>query len=957
MRHDAGACACQTPGEPCDCVGDGCQPSTDCTGYACSDAYTCGAADLVFMARGTLCSDGAVCTFDDVCDGEGRCSGTLDHNLCSNFDICDGEELCDPADADRDVNGCVAGTPPNLSDGIECTVDSCRDGVIMHTPEGCAICETDRECQPEQGGVACLRYFCDEICMAQPRPQGTMCDDERSCTQTDACDANGLCVGADPSDALCNDQLWCDGIEICQPNHPNANADGCRPSVAPDPDDELPCTDDTCVECDPEDPRCDEGLEGELIHTPTLRCECLQDADCDEMADPCFVGTCTEGTYTCAIAPAEVDTPCNDGLACTDGDRCDADQHCVPQTDNCDCEVDADCTDDDDNVCLLSGACSEGVCQYTFASDGTACGDVACAAGSTCDGAGACDEVLDHDACTGPCRAAAMCDPDNGDADGCVYEPANDGACVVNCGDGDIEGACVVGVCQVPPEGPTGTQSCANEADDDCDGDVDNADSDCLTPDTVTVGGDDTGTVGAPSVLTIEAADGAQDATNQAGNLYCVGRVERYFEGFDSASVIENIDVDPNLAPIGTLGADVASGVTYAGATGMRICNGKGLLLGPFVQPSAAQELSLMLRIRMASMNPNGVGVNERFIVSYRNAVTGTEGEVELFVPTVGLDQFDDTLRDYQNVFYNAGGIGAVTVRLEMVSRDGGSDPNRCAFVDSVGMYAVPLYRAITDQVPGELTYLQWTWDGTTEDAEMEFEPGDGAEGNIVDSFFTQLPPGQDLRLEGRAKHTDAKGMQWDNGFQPGSIFLPPVTATPDDYDRSESVRLDWAMAMRNSASWGQGDAVDARFGVGNDPASYRKIGSAFPLDAPVQYVSQYYAGPNRDGSHKVRHRFVVELPEEMKPLLGRNLGFFRDVASAADASAYLDDIDLHTRHNDLYITFAPGGPQGYDSPVHEIALTSQVAGRVRVECYWQLPATADTPTIASAPHYLTISE
>lgn len=948
--NDPAGCDCQTPGDACACVGDGCQEGNACVGYICSDSFSCGEDDIAFMAAGTSCEDGVACTFDDVCDGEGGCRGTLDNNLCSNFDICDGEEICDPDAPDNDINGCIDGVPPNLDDGIDCTQDRCENNEIIHEPVGCELCNNDEECVPDQGANACLRYFCNDICMTEPLDEGTLCDDGRGCTDGDTCDGNGQCIGREANDTFCNDEMWCDGIEICQPNHQMADEMGCRPGPAPDPNDDVACTDDACVECDPEDLNCSPGLEGELVNTPTERCECIVDGDCAEDAEVCFVGTCTEGPYTCEFEAADVGTACDDGVGCTDGDQCDADQACVPQVDNCECEVDSDCTEDDDNVCILDGTCDDGVCNYTFAADDVSCSDAECAQGSTCDGLGTCELILDDAACEGTCRNNATCDPENGDDQGCVFEPANEGACVINCGNGDVNGTCAEGACAVPPEGPTGDLTCTNEIDDDCNGQIDLDDSACGTPDTVTVGGDDSGTVDNGVILTVDPG-----LTNQTDNLYCVGRLESYFESFDDAAVIDDIEESEVLTAIGEPGNDLEAGVTYEGETGLKICNGKGLLIGPFPQPALGDQLGLMLRIRMASMNPNGIGVNERFVVSFRNDETGSDDDGDFFVPMVGLDLLDSAIHDYQNVLFNGSGFGPVTIRLELINRDGNSDPNRCAFIESVGMYEVPFFRLEPDAVPAEIDYLQWTWGGRTEDAEMEFEPGDGSDADLETMFFTELPDGADLRLEGRAKHSNAKGMQWDNGNEIATIRLPEISAVPENLDRSESVRLDWAMAMRNRAVWAGGDAMDAFFGYNEDLSTFRKIGTALPEDAPHPYVTQYKAGEN--GSRRVQHRFVVELPEEMKPLLDRQIGFAKPTQADGDSHGYLDDIDIYVRNHDNYMSFVGNGPQNNDSSVHEVTLTSQHPGRVRVQCYWQLPGQADTPTVASDSFYVTITE
>ena len=142
------------------------------------------------------CDDGNVCT-DDTCDALSACVYTPveDGTPCPDSDLCNGEETCQ-------AGVCEAGTPLTCNDSEACTDDSC---------------------EPATG------------CIYTPVEDGTSCDDDKFCTETDICQA-GVCEGS---------------------------GDPC--------DDENDCTDDTCYEVDdscsyicnasgPADPCCEDPV-------------------------------------------------------------------------------------------------------------------------------------------------------------------------------------------------------------------------------------------------------------------------------------------------------------------------------------------------------------------------------------------------------------------------------------------------------------------------------------------------------------------------------------------------------------------------------------------------------------------------------------------------------------------------------------------------------------------------
>ena len=110
-------------------------------------------------------------------DSDNTCSADGD---CDDGVFCNGPERCDPVAEDADPRGCLAGEPPQTDDGVDCTADSCSD--------------VRRE------------------------------------------------VVHEPDDELCNDNLFCNGVETC-----DAVRD-CQAGVAPEMDDGLDCTMDSCNE-------------------------------------------------------------------------------------------------------------------------------------------------------------------------------------------------------------------------------------------------------------------------------------------------------------------------------------------------------------------------------------------------------------------------------------------------------------------------------------------------------------------------------------------------------------------------------------------------------------------------------------------------------------------------------------------------------------------------------------
>jgi hypothetical protein len=144
--------------------------------------------------------------------------------------------------------------------------------------------------------------------------------------------------------------------------------------------------------------------------------------DCSTIAPPpCEVAQCNTATGQCGLVPSPDDSPCDDGLYCTIGEKCKAGK-CSGQANDCG---------------LTAPACEYVSCDETSKScalspqaDGTACdgatGDVCTLSGVCQQGACAaqpksCDFEPAPDACH-----VAQCNPQSGACD--VYVAGNDGA-------------------------------------------------------------------------------------------------------------------------------------------------------------------------------------------------------------------------------------------------------------------------------------------------------------------------------------------------------------------------------------------------------------------------------------------------------------------------------------------------------------------------------------------------
>ncbi len=182
----------------------------------------------------------------------------------------------------------------------------------------------------------------------------TDCDDDVDCTD-DVCDTSQACQH-DPNDGLCDNGVWCDGIEVCDPTADcQAGTEPCGDNLCLE--DLQECSD---VECNvpsdcPPGQTCSE--DGNCVDA-----ECSVDADCDDGVD------CTEDVCASQMCQHDAnDSLCDNGFWCDGIEVCDsnldcragpepcaADPFCLEYSDEC---SDVECLVGYD--CVIGKTCSE----------------------------------------------------------------------------------------------------------------------------------------------------------------------------------------------------------------------------------------------------------------------------------------------------------------------------------------------------------------------------------------------------------------------------------------------------------------------------------------------------------------------------------------------------------------------------------------------------------------------
>jgi hypothetical protein len=275
------------------------------------------------------------------------------------------------------------------------------------------------------------------------------------------CPATDLATRVCLIDGDCDDGLHCNGSETC-------NGGVCQSGTAPDCDDGVICTIDSCNEdtdlCDNvyNDSLCDDGE----ACTEDL-CD-LETGECVNIWPECGLD---DGCCAPECGPEDPDCTCGDGYCAgaVNGEDCDT------------CPQDCD-SGQGGGTC---GACFKGVCngECNPKKEGPDCADCA---PSYCCGDGVCEGLEDSVSCEVDCGSPPACGDTHCDAaedkcscpDDCGSAPSTE----ADCSDG-IDNDCDGPTDCDDPDCSTDSAelSCSNGIDDDCDGYVDCDDSDCDT--------------------------------------------------------------------------------------------------------------------------------------------------------------------------------------------------------------------------------------------------------------------------------------------------------------------------------------------------------------------------------------------------------------------------------------------------------------------------------------------
>lgn len=361
------------------------------------------------------------------------------------------------------LRGTVDATAPDTPAPIDSAVDAAPDAAPVDScvgmPDGTA-CDDDNACTQTDtcAGGACVGSnavtctasdachvdgVCDPAtgtCSTPDAPDGTMCDDGNACTTTDVC-SSGTCIGADaPMGTMCDDGNACTQMDACM-------AGACIGGNA------VTCTaSDACHVagvCDPSTGTCSNPIAPDGTTCSDAN-NCTQTDTCVAgtcvggnpvtctASDACHVaGTCNPATGMCTNPNAPDGTQCNDNNACTQTDTC--------RSGTCQGTNPITCTASDQ--CHRAGVCnpSTGMCTNPPAPNGTPCDDSnGCTENDQCRN-GNCESGPPKTcAPTDQCFLAGTCDMTTGL---CSNPTAPDGT---DCDDGDlctINDSCTNGSC------------------------------------------------------------------------------------------------------------------------------------------------------------------------------------------------------------------------------------------------------------------------------------------------------------------------------------------------------------------------------------------------------------------------------------------------------------------------------------------------------------------------------
>ncbi|MCP4601395.1 MAG: hypothetical protein GY847_12870 [Proteobacteria bacterium] len=196
------------------------------------------------------------------------------------------------------------------------------DDVEIRADGADPICEVSLDCDDE---LYCngAENCVDEACVPGSAPN---CDDGVTCTNDSCNEGTDSCDNV-ADDASCNNGSYCDGAETCDA------VSGCQPGLDVNCDDGIACTSDSCNETsDSCDNVPNNGLCGDGVYCNGA--EVCDDAlGCVTGSDPCPGQYCDEGSDTCYDCLADAD--CKDTLFCNGQESCNSSNQCQDGSNPC----------------------------------------------------------------------------------------------------------------------------------------------------------------------------------------------------------------------------------------------------------------------------------------------------------------------------------------------------------------------------------------------------------------------------------------------------------------------------------------------------------------------------------------------------------------------------------------------------------------------------------------------
>lgn len=296
-------------------------------GNPCTEADMCTKDEFSFiLCKGSPIpvDDKNACT-NDSCDEGVILHEPIDGKPCETTDPCSPDGLCEVGLC-KPTTSCACTLdsdcpqPENKCLGVAFCDSSGAMPVCALNAESLVVCEAIdascevNDCVPETGQ-----------CVVQPLADGVVCNDGNACTLSDSC-TNGVCQSG--ANLTCDDDLFCNGTESCDANL------GCQVGDAPSLDDGVACTTDSCDEAvdqavhTPEDAPCDNGLycDGTESCDANLGCQPGAAPEVDD-AVACTLDSCDEAQDV--VVHDAQDALCDNAKKCDGVETCDVAVGCV----------------------------------------------------------------------------------------------------------------------------------------------------------------------------------------------------------------------------------------------------------------------------------------------------------------------------------------------------------------------------------------------------------------------------------------------------------------------------------------------------------------------------------------------------------------------------------------------------------------------------------------------------